>query len=62
VGSLWEVDDRLTRLLMVELHRAYRGSGNGPAALRTAQLTLLRSADPALRSPAAWAGFRYAGR
>ncbi|HEX2211783.1 MAG TPA: CHAT domain-containing protein, partial [Longimicrobium sp.] len=62
VGSLWEVDDGLTRPLMVEFHRAYRASANGPGALRAAQLRLLRSGDPALRSPAAWAGFRYAGR
>jgi CHAT domain-containing protein len=61
VGSLWEVDDRLSHLLMVELHRAYRGDPDGATALRTAQLRLLRSSDPALRSPAAWAGFRYAG-
>jgi CHAT domain-containing protein len=62
VGSLWEVDDRLTRPLMVEFHREYRESGDGPSALRTAQLRLLRSADAGLRSPAAWAGFRYVGR
>lgn len=62
VGSLWEVDDRYVRQLMVPFHDAYRSSGNGPAALRRAQLYLLRSGDAALRSPAAWAGFRYAGR
>jgi CHAT domain-containing protein len=47
---------------MVPFHDAYRASGNGPAALQAAQLQLLRSRDPRLRSPAAWAGFRYAGR
>jgi CHAT domain-containing protein len=61
VGSLWQVDDRLTTPLMIEFHRAYRRSGDGPRALREAQLRLLHSPDPALRSPAAWAGFRYAG-
>ncbi|HEX6372017.1 MAG TPA: CHAT domain-containing protein [Longimicrobium sp.] len=61
VGSLWRVDDRLTTPLMIEFHRAYRRSGDGPRALREAQLRLLRSSDPSLRSPAAWAGFRYAG-
>jgi len=61
VGSLWRVDDELTTPLMIEFHRAYRHSGNGPRALRDAQLRLLRSPEPALRSPAAWAGFRYAG-
>lgn len=62
IGSLWEVDDRFTRPLMVEFHRAYRRSSNAPQALRAAQLRLLRSGDPVLRSPAAWAGFRYTGR
>lgn len=62
VGSLWEVDDHLTRPLMTEFHRAYRASADGPAALRAAQLHLLASRNPALRAPAAWAGFRYVGR
>jgi CHAT domain-containing protein len=46
---------------MVEFHRAYSVTPDGPGALRTAQLRLLRSGDPALQTPAAWAGFRYAG-
>jgi CHAT domain-containing protein len=61
VGSLWRVQDGHTRALMVEFHRAYLHSGNAAEALRQAQLGMLRSTDPALRSPAAWAGFRYAG-
>lgn len=61
VGSLWRVDDRLTAPLMVGFHHAYRRSHDGPGALREAQLEMLQSSDPALRSPAAWAGFRYAG-
>jgi CHAT domain-containing protein len=62
VGSLWRVDDELSRPLMLAFHGAYRGSGDGARALQAAQLELLRSRDPALRSPAAWAGFRFAGR
>jgi CHAT domain-containing protein/tetratricopeptide (TPR) repeat protein len=62
VGSTWDVDDRLTASLMPEFHRRYHRSGDGPRALRDAQLALLRSSSPALRSPAAWAGFRYVGR
>lgn len=61
VGSLWKVDDQHTTSLMTGFHRAYRSSGDGPGALRHAQLLLLHNEDPALRSPAAWAGFRYAG-
>ncbi len=62
VGSLWQADDRLTQPLMLAFHRAYRRTGDPAAALRHAQLEMLRSRDPARRSPAAWAGFRYIGR
>lgn len=61
VSSLWRVDDASTKALMSEFHRAYSSSGSAADALRTAQMALMRSPDPALRSPAAWAGFRYAG-
>jgi CHAT domain-containing protein len=62
VASTWDVDERSTAALMAEFHRAYARDGRGPAALRSAQLALLRSPDPALRTPAAWAAFRYTGR
>jgi CHAT domain-containing protein len=62
VGSTWQVEDRFTAALMAEFHRAYGPRRDGPAALRAAQLALLGSLDPELSSPAAWAGFRYAGR
>jgi CHAT domain-containing protein len=62
IGGLWEVEDARTRILMTELHRALRAGEGGAAALRQAQLRMLASSDPALRTPAAWAGFRYVGR
>ena len=61
LGSLWWVDDRSTEALMTAFHRAYAGTGDGSAALRSAQLQLMHGPDPALRSPAAWAAFRYVG-
>lgn len=61
LGSLWRVDDRLTSALMARFHAEYRASGDPSRALRRSQLALLRSSDPAHQSPAAWAGFRYAG-
>lgn len=61
VGSLWRVDDASTARLMIEFHRTFASSGDVPSALRAAQLQMLRSTDPKDRSPAAWAGFRYAG-
>lgn len=62
VGSLWEADDRLTQPLMLRFHREFRRAGDPARALRQAQLAMLASRDPALRSPSAWAGFRYVGR
>jgi CHAT domain-containing protein len=62
IGSTWDVDDRSTGELMAAFHDAHRRGMNPRDALRAAQLTLLRSRDPRLRTPAAWAGFRYAGR
>jgi hypothetical protein len=46
---------------MIEFHRVYHTHGDGPSSLRAAQRALMASNDPALRSPAAWAAFRYAG-
>lgn len=61
VGSTWDVDDRSTAALMSAFHEAYHRSHDAAAALRDAQLSLLRSRNATLRTPAAWAGFRYAG-
>lgn len=62
IGSTWMVDDAATARLMIAFHTAYARTGDGPGALRAAQLQLLRSDSPEDRSPAAWAAFRYAGR
>lgn len=61
VGSLWPLDDSATRPLMEGFHAAYRRSGDAAAALRDSQLRMLRSRDPALAAPSAWAGVRYMG-
>ncbi|HEX8831270.1 MAG TPA: CHAT domain-containing protein, partial [Longimicrobium sp.] len=61
LGSVWEVDDDRTRAFMTEFHRSYRTTGDAASSLAATQRRLLRSPDPALRSPAAWAVFRYAG-
>jgi CHAT domain-containing protein len=62
IGSTWNVDDASTRALMAAFHDAHRDGLAPRDALRVAQLRLLRSGDSNLRTPAAWAGFRYAGR
>jgi CHAT domain-containing protein len=61
VGSLWRVNDASTGALMTAFHQEYQRERNGAAALRRAQIRMLRSRDPHLASPAAWAGFRYTG-
>jgi CHAT domain-containing protein len=58
VGSMWDVDDSLAQPLMLAFHREYLQTHDPAEALRTAQLRQLHLR----RSPAAWAGFRYAGR
>ncbi|MFL5386147.1 MAG: CHAT domain-containing protein [Longimicrobiaceae bacterium] len=57
VGSVWNVDDGSPQPLMLAFHREYLRTHNPAEALRQAQLQQLRLR----RSPAAWAGFRYAG-
>jgi CHAT domain-containing protein len=57
VGTLWNVNDDLTRALMTAFHARYRQHGAAPRALREAQLGLLGSEDPRLRHPRGWAAF-----
>lgn len=56
VAAIWDVDDDSTSRLFVELHRGL-SSGQLPGeALRSAQLSMLRSASARDRSPRSWAG------
>jgi len=61
VGSLWQVSDELTGPLMRQFHAEFQESADPALALRDAQVTMLRSKDHRLNSPAVWAGFRYMG-
>jgi CHAT domain-containing protein len=61
VASLWDVNDRASRRLLVAFHSQLRQSANPTEALRKAQLELMADADPLLQSPAAWAGFTLIG-
>lgn len=61
VGALWPVSDRRSVELLTGLHSRLRAGDDPAAALRSAQLGLLSSADPALRSPATWALFQALG-
>jgi CHAT domain-containing protein len=57
IGTLWDVDDRASRRLLVEFHRQIARGLTPVEALRQAQLGLIASDDPLLRTPASWSGF-----
>ncbi len=61
LGTLWDIQDKPARHLMPEFHRRWLASGNAAEALHDAQLALMQSPDPALRSPASWASFELVG-
>jgi CHAT domain-containing protein len=57
--SLWRLDDALACELMTEFYRQLRRGSGRAAALRAAQVRLLRSSDHA--HPASWAAFGLVG-
>jgi CHAT domain-containing protein len=62
VSSLWKIDSPATRNLMIEFHRIRKTQKLPSAeALRTAQLGMLRGAEPEYRHPYYWASFIVTG-
>lgn len=61
VASFWPIADAPSAPLMTAFHRRLRMGERPPSALRGAQLELLRSGDPILRSPGVWAAFAAIG-
>lgn len=58
VASLWPVESEQTSQLMIAFHRHRKIDGlSAVRALRQAQLDMLSSAEPTIRSPHAWAAF-----
>jgi hypothetical protein len=57
LANQWPAGDRSARTLLGHFHEEYAKGTDAAEALRIAQLSLLRSNDLDLRSPAAWAGF-----
>jgi CHAT domain-containing protein/tetratricopeptide (TPR) repeat protein len=55
IATLWRIDDAASAPLFVRVHQALRRGDSAARALQSAQLEMLKSADPALRTPAAWA-------
>jgi CHAT domain-containing protein len=56
VATLWDVDDDAGLRLFAAFHSFVRKGAEPAAALRAAQLSLLKGDDTLLRSPARWAG------
>jgi CHAT domain-containing protein len=57
IASQWDVDDAATSQLFLLFHRALGGNQDPVKALRIAQLSLLRSNNAVLASPASWGAF-----
>ena len=57
VGTLWSVEDEVTASFSVALHRHLREQSRLSAAVRAAQLEMMKSSDPHLRDPLAWGAF-----
>lgn len=55
VGTLWPVGDTDAATLFLLFHQRVRSGSAAPAALRDAQLAMLRGAAPDAAHPAAWA-------
>ncbi|HKQ04634.1 MAG TPA: CHAT domain-containing protein [Blastocatellia bacterium] len=57
VASLWPVNSDSTAELMIRFHRYRKSEGSTVAALRLAQIDMLRDQDGQPRSPYYWAAF-----
>jgi CHAT domain-containing protein len=61
VGTLWEIDDDAAAQLFRRFHQQLSRGASPSAALRAAQLELLRSGDPRLQHPSTWAPVEVLG-
>lgn len=61
VATLWDAGDTSARAVSTRFHRHLTTPLPPAVALRNTQLEMLRSSDPALRTPSAWSGFQYYG-
>ena len=60
VASVWDVDDRTSPSMMRAFYASLAGGAPPDAALRTAQLQMLRAGGPSAATEA-WAGFTVTG-
>jgi CHAT domain-containing protein len=60
VGTLWDINDATAKEVLVSFHRHYQ-QVDAAAALRAAQIDLLRTTNPGLSSELTWAGYEVIG-
>lgn len=61
IGALWDIDDATASELLVSFHRHYQLGEDAAAALRDAQLEMLRSENPGPKPARFWAPFQAIG-
>jgi CHAT domain-containing protein len=61
VGTLWEIDDDAAAQLFRRFHQRLSDGQSAAAALRDAQIELLRSGDARLQHPSTWAPVEVLG-
>jgi CHAT domain-containing protein len=61
VATLWDIEDGASFELLPRFHEGIRRGESALGSLRNAQLSMLRTGDRAVRTPAAWAAFEVLG-
>lgn len=59
--SLWRVEDRKSEAFWGIFYSELLSKSDAGAALREAQLSMIRNVDPSYHAPRAWAGYRLVG-
>lgn len=61
VGTLWDINDATAEEVLVSFHRHYRQGSDAAAAMRAAQIEMLRKTNPGLSSELTWAAYQVIG-
>jgi CHAT domain-containing protein len=61
IGTLWNINDATAKELLVSFHRHYRQGSDAAAALRAAQIDLLKTSNPGLSPELTWGAYQAIG-
>lgn len=61
IGTLWDINDATAKEVLVSFHGHYHQGSDAAAALRAAQIELLRKTNPGLSSELTWAAYQAIG-